>query len=115
MRRLVLAAATLCAGAGAAPWSAGARSPAPPPRPSLTIAAAPGRAAAVSRELARLGAPVTVRVGSLLQVRATPGLAGRVRRVPGVSGVGPAAVAQPDQVLSQGLERVGADALRSHG
>ncbi len=75
MRRLVLAAATLCAVAVAALWSAAARSPAPPPASSLTIAAAPGRAAAVSRELARLGAPVTVRVGSLLQVRAAPGLA----------------------------------------
>jgi hypothetical protein len=115
MRRLVLVAATLCAIAAAALWSAAARSPSPPPRSSLTIAAAPGRAAAVSRELARLGAPVTVRVGSLLQVRAEPGLAQRLRRVTGVSGVGPAAVAQPDQVLSQGLERVGADALRSHG
>ena len=69
----------------------------------------------MSRELARLGAPVTVRVGSLLQVRAAPGLAARLRRVPGVSGVGPADVAQPDQVISQGLERVGADALRSRG
>ena len=39
----------------------------------------------MSRELARLGAPVTVRVGSLLQVRAAPGLAARLRRVPGVT------------------------------
>ena len=69
----------------------------------------------MSRELARLGAPVTVRVGSLLQVRSAPGLARRLRRVAGVSGVGPAAVAQPDQVISQGLERIGADALQSHG
>ena len=38
----------------------------------------------MSRELARLGAPVTVRVGSLLQVRGAPGLAARLRRVPGV-------------------------------
>ncbi len=115
MRRLVLVAATLCAVAGAALWSAAQRSPAPPSRTSLTIAAAPGRAAAVSDELARLGAPVTVRVGSLLQVRGAPGLAARLRRVPGVSGVGPAAVAQPDQVISQGDERIGADALRAQG
>jgi hypothetical protein len=115
MRRLVLAAATLCAVAGAALWSAGDRSPAPPSPSSLTIAAAPGRADAVSRELARIGAPVTVRVGSLLQVRATPGLAARARRVPGVSGVRPAAVGQPDQIISQGDERIGADALRSKG
>ena len=115
MRRLVLAAATLCAVAGAALWSAADRSPAPPPRTSLTIAAAPGRAPAVSRELARLGAPVTVRVGSLLQVRAAPGLEARLRRVPGVTGIGPAAVAQPDQVISQGVERIGADALASRG
>ncbi len=33
----------------------------------------------MSRELARLGAPVTVRVGSLLQVRDAPGLADRLR------------------------------------
>jgi hypothetical protein len=115
MRRLVLAAATLCAVAGAALWSAADRSPAPPPRTSLTIAAAPGRAPAVSRELARLGAPVTVRVGSLLQVRAAPGLEARLRHVPGVTGIGPAAVAQPDQVISQGDERIGADALASRG
>jgi hypothetical protein len=115
MRRPVLVAATLCAVAVAVLWSAAARSPLPPPPASLTIAAAPGRAAAVSRELARLGAPVTVRVGSLLQVRSTPGLATRVRRLQGVSGVGPAAVAQPDQVISQGLERVGGDALRVQG
>jgi hypothetical protein len=115
MRRLVLAAATLCAVAGAALWSAADRSPAPPSPSSLTIAAVPGRADAVSRELARLGAPVTVRVGSLLQVRSAPGLAARALRVPGVIGVGPAAVAHPDQVISQGDERIGADALRSHG
>jgi hypothetical protein len=114
MRRLVLAAATLCAVAGVALWSTGQRSPAPPPS-SLTIAAAPGRAAAVSRELARLGAPVTVRVGSLLQVRDSPGLAQRLRQVSGVRGVGPAAVALPDQVISQGVERIGADALQSRG
>ncbi|MDX6618347.1 MAG: hypothetical protein QOK36_733, partial [Gaiellales bacterium] len=115
MRRLVLAAATLCAVAVTVLWSAAGRSSAPPSATSLTIAAAPGRAAAVSRELARLGSPVTVRVGSLLQVRSAPGLAARARRLQGVSGVGPAAVAQPDQVVSQGLERIGADALRSHG
>jgi subtilase family protein len=115
MRRLVLVAATLCAVAGAALSSAAQRSPAPPSRTSLTIAAAPGRAAAVSRELARLGAPVTARAGALLQVHAEPGLAARLRRVAGVTGVGPAAVAQPDQVISQGDERIGADALRAHG
>ncbi|MDX6562744.1 MAG: hypothetical protein QOD65_2558, partial [Gaiellales bacterium] len=115
MRRLVLAAATLCAVAGAALWSAAERSLTAPPGTSLTIAAAPGRAPAVSRELARLGAPVTVRVGSLLQVRSAPGLEARLRHLPGVTGVGPAAVAQPDQVVSQGVERIGADALSSRG
>ena len=107
MRRLVLAAATLCAVAGAALWSAADRSPAPPPGSSLTIAAAPGRAAAVSRELARLGAPVTVRVGSLLQVRAAPGLEARLRRVPGVRGVGPAAVgaARPGDLAGRRAHR----------
>ncbi|MDX6541653.1 MAG: hypothetical protein QOI71_3263 [Gaiellales bacterium] len=115
MRRLVLAAATLCAVAVTVLWSAAGRSSAPPSATSLTIAAAPGRAAAVSRELARLGSPVTVRVGSLLQVHSAPGLAARLRRLAGVSGVRPAAVAQPDQVITQGLERVGADALRSRG
>ena len=114
MRRLVLAGATLCAVAGTALGSTAGRSPAPPPS-SLTIAAAPGRAPAVSRELARLGAPVTVRVGSLLQVRSAPGLAERLRRVPGVSGVAPAEVPWPDQVFSQGVERIGADALQSRG
>jgi hypothetical protein len=114
MRRLVLAGATLCVVAGTALGSAAGRSPAPPPS-SLTIAAAPGRATAVSRELARLGAPVTVRVGSLLQVRSRPGLAARLRRVPGVSGVGPAEVPWPDQVISQGVERIGADVLQSRG
>ena len=114
MRRLVLAAATLCAVAGVALWSTGQRSSAPPPS-SLTIAAAPGRASAVSRELARLGSPVTVRVGSLLQVRDTPGLAQRLRGVAGVHGVGPASVPLPDQVISQGVERIGADALQSQG
>jgi hypothetical protein len=114
MRRLVLAGATLCAVAGTALGSTADRSPAPPPS-SLTIAAAPSRAAAVSHELARLGAPVTVRVGSLLQVRSRPGLAARLRRVPGVRGVGPAEVPWPDQVISQGVERIGADALQSRG
>ena len=113
MRRLVLAAATLCAVAGTALWSAAERSPAPPPGSSLTIAAAPGRAAAVSRELARLGSPVTVRVGSLLQVRARARAGGAAAARPGVAGVGPAAVARPDQVISQGVERIGADALRA--
>ena len=114
MRRLVLAAATLCAVAGVALWSAAQRSPAPP-LSSLTIAAAPGRAAAVSRELARLGSPVTVSSGSLLQVRDAPGLTRRLRQLSGVRGVGPASVAVPDQVISQGVERIGADALQSRG
>jgi hypothetical protein len=114
MRRLVLAAATLCAVAGVALPSAAVRAPAPP-RSSLEIAAAPGRTASVSRALARLGAPVTARAGSLLQVRDAPGLADRLGRVPGVRGVGPADVAVPDQVISQGLERMGADALQSRG
>jgi hypothetical protein len=115
MRRLVLAAATLCAVAGVALSSAAVRSPAPPPRSSLTIAAAPGRTAGVSRALARLGAPVTARAGSLLQVRDAPGLADRLQRLPGVRGVGPAEVPVPDQVISQGVERIGADALQSRG
>ncbi|MDX6538161.1 MAG: hypothetical protein QOD37_2502 [Gaiellales bacterium] len=114
MRRLVLAAATLCAVAGVALPSAAVRAPSPP-RSSLEIAAAPGRTASVSRALARLGAPVTARAGSLLQVRDAPGLADRLGRVPGVRGVGPADVAVPDQVISQGLERMGADALQSRG
>ena len=91
------------------------RSPAPPPS-SLTIAAAPGRAAAVSRELARLGAPVTrARRARCCRCATRPGLAARLRRVPGVRGVGPAAVPLPDQVISQGVERIGADALQSRG
>ena len=114
MRRLVLAAATLCAVAGVALWSAADRSPAPPPRTSLTIAAAPGRAPAVSRELARLGAPVTVRVGSLLQVRDAPGLEARLRRVPGITGVGPAAVAhaRPGHLPGRRAHRRGRAASR---
>src|SRR6478672_8850430 len=100
MRRLVLAAATLCAVAGVVALSSAAgRAPAPP-RSSLTIAAAPGRTASVSRALARLGAPVTARAGRLLQVREAPGLAARLARLPGVRGVGPADVAVPDQVIS---------------
>ena len=115
MRRLVLAAATLCAVAGVVALSSAAgRAPAPP-RSSLTIAAAPGRTASVSRALARLGAPVTARAGRLLQVRDAPGLAARLARLPGVRGVGPAEVAVPDQVISQGVERIGADALQSRG
>jgi hypothetical protein len=114
MRRLVLAAATLCAVAGVAHSVAAGRTPAPP-RSSLTIAVARGHAAGVSRALAELGAPVTARAGSLLQVRDAAGLAGRVQRLPGVRGVGPADVAVPDQVISQGVERIGADALQSHG
>jgi hypothetical protein len=51
----------------------------------------------------------------LLQVRDAPGLADRLRRLPGVRGVGPAEVPVADQVISQGLERIGADALQSHG
>ena len=86
-----------------------------PPRSSLTVAVASGRSAGVSRALARLGAPVTARAGSLLQVRDAPGLADRVQRLPGVRGVGPAEVPVPDQVISQGVERIGADALQSHG
>jgi hypothetical protein len=114
MRRLVLAAATLCAVAGVALSSAADRSSAPP-RSSLTIAAAPGRTASISHALARLGSPVTARAGSLLQVHDAPGLADRLARLPGVRGVGPAAVAVPDQVISQGVERIGADALQSRG
>jgi hypothetical protein len=114
MRRLVLAAATLCAVAGVALSSAAQRTSAPP-RSSLTIAAAPGRTAAVSRALARLGAPVTARAGSLLQVRDAPGLADRLAHLRGVRGVGPADVAVPDQVISQGVERIGADAQQSRG
>jgi hypothetical protein len=114
MRRLVLAAATLCAVAGVALSNASGHRPAPV-RSSLTVAAAPGRVAPLSRALARLGAPVTARAGSLLQVRNAPGLAEQVRRLSGVRGVGPADVAVPDQVISQGVERIGADALQSHG
>ena len=114
MRRLVLAAATLCAVAGMALSIAAGREPAAP-RSSLTVAVASGRSAGVSRALARIGAPVTARAGSLLQVRDAPGLADRVQRLPGVRGVGPAEVAVPDQVISQGVERIGADALQSHG
>jgi hypothetical protein len=114
MRRLVLAAATLCAVAGMALSIAAGREPAAP-RSSLTVAVASGRSAGVSRALARIGAPVTARAGSLLQVRDAPGLADRLQRLPGVRGVGPAEVAVPDQVISQGVERIGADALQSHG
>ena len=35
--------------------------------------------------------------------------------MPGVAGIGPAASAQPDQVISQGVERIGADALLAGG
>src|SRR3954451_5770434 len=114
MRRLVLAAATLCAGAGVALSSASGHQP-PPPRSSLTVAAVRGHAALLSRTLARLGAPVTARAGSLLQVRDAPGRAQQVRRLSGVRGVGPAEVPVPDQVISQGVERIGADALQSRG
>ncbi|HSS59223.1 MAG TPA: S8 family serine peptidase, partial [Solirubrobacteraceae bacterium] len=38
-----------------------------------------------------------------------------VRRLSGVRGVGPADVPVPDQVISQGVERIGADALQSRG
>jgi hypothetical protein len=48
-------------------------------------------------------------------VRDAPGLAARLARLPGVRGVGPAEVAVPDQVISQGVERIGADALQSRG
>jgi hypothetical protein len=51
----------------------------------------------------------------LLQVRDAPGLAQQVRRLSGVRGVGPAEVPVPDQVISQGVERIGADALQSRG
>ena len=114
MRRLVLAAATLCAVAGVALSIAAGRERAQP-RSSLTVAVASGHSAGVSRALARIGAPVTARAGSLLQVRDAPGLADRVQRLPGVRGVGPAEVPVPDQVISQGVERIGADALQSHG
>src|SRR4029077_8032479 len=114
MRVLVLAAATLCAVAGVALWIASGHRPAPA-RSSLTVAAAPGHVAPLSRALARLRAPVTARPGSLLQVRAAPGLAEQVRRLSGVRGVGPAEVPVPDQVISQGVERIGADALQSRG
>jgi subtilase family protein len=114
MRRLVLAAATLCAVAGVAHSIAAGREPAVP-RSSLTVAVASGRSAPISRTLARIGVPVTARAGSLLQVRDAPGLAQRLERLPGVRGVGPAEVPVPDQVISQGVERIGADALQSHG
>jgi len=114
MRRLVLAAATLCAVAGVALSIAAGRERGQP-RSSLTVAVASGHSAGVSRALARIGAPVTARAGSLLQVRDAPGLADRVQRLPGVRGVGPAEVPVPDQVISQGVERIGADALQSHG
>ena len=116
MRRLVLVAATLCAVAGVALSSAAQRSPAPPPRGSLTIAAAPGRAAAVSRELARLGAPRhrARRLAAAGARRPGPGRrrAARARRArrrarPRSAG--------PDQVISQGVERIGADALQVAG
>ena len=119
MRRLVLAAATLCAVAGAALSSAADRSPAPPPGSRSTIAAAPGRAAAVSRELARLGAPVTrARRLAAAGARARPGCAARLRRVPGRARRRPGrgAVARPGHLAGRGAHRRRRAAVaRPHG
>ncbi len=79
---------------------------------TVTLAARPGQADAVARAARRAGAVVTARAGRYVQVRATAAQAaalGQIARVERPS------VPQADAVISQGVARMGADVLRSHG
>lgn len=109
MRRLAAAAAA-AAGLGAA-LAAGHAAAAPTPA-SLTVNAAPGRAAQVAQGLAKGGLRVQRRDGRRFQVVAAPARADALARLPGVAGARELTTAFGDDVqVSQGLERQGADVL----
>ena len=84
----------------------------PSPQTTITLAAPPGHADAVVRAATRAGAVVTARAGRFVQVRATPAQAAALGRIASVEAP---SVPQADAVISQGVARMGADVLQSHG
>ncbi len=109
MRRPALLVTALGAGAALAAGHAAAAPPAPA---SLTVDAAPGKAAQVAKGLAQGGLRVQRRDGRRFQVVASPARATALARLPGVAGARTSSAAFADDVqLSQGLERQGADVL----
>ena len=84
----------------------------PSPQTTITLAALPGHADAVVRAATRAGAVVTARAGRFVQVRATPAQVAALGRIASVEAP---SVPQADAVISQGVARMGADVLQSHG
>ena len=79
---------------------------------TVTLAARPGQADAVALAARRAGAVVTARAGRYVQVRATAAQAATLAHIARVERP---SVPQADAVISQGVARMGADVLRSHG
>jgi len=128
MRRaaIVAAAALVCGGVAVAP-AAAARTPRHPVPVSIT--ASPGQVQVVRRALGASALRVVRRRGRELQVVVAPSRVAALRALPGVAaaGIAPSSYADADPedpgaavpglrvgtpVISEGVERVGADALR---
>jgi hypothetical protein len=103
-----LLALGVAAGAGLA--AAGGAAAAPPQ--ALTVQARPGQVAKAAASLGAGALRVRRRDGNALQVLADPARARALARLPGVAAAGPSEAAFSDEaVVSQGLERTGADVL----
>jgi Subtilase family/Bacterial Ig domain len=87
--------------------------PGPTATTEVVLVAARGDATAAARVVRAAGGQVLAQRGRVLQARLPRGAAGGLGRA--VSGVGPVHGAWPDQVVSQGVERIGADALQAGG
>lgn len=126
-RAAIIAAAALVATAGVAAQASAARRPRPPVPVSVT--AAPGQVSSVQRALGASALKVVRRDGRDLQVVAAPSRIPALRALPGVAAayVAPSSYADADPedpgaavpaapkgtpVISEGVERLGADALR---
>jgi hypothetical protein len=105
--RLCLAALAALA---IAPVSATAAAPR-----TFEVVARQGQEARAISAVHRLGGKITLRRGRTLQVRLPLAKLGAMRRSAGVRGAGPASVAWPDTIISQGVYRTGADVLQAQG
>lgn len=95
--------------AAAAALGAGRAAAAPPA--AITVDARPGQTDRVATALGRSGLRVQRRLGRSLQVVLDPGRAAGLARLPGVAGARPATTSFSDELVSQGLERTGADVI----
>jgi hypothetical protein len=105
--RLCLAALAALA---IAPTSATAAAPR-----TFEVVARQGQEARAITAVHRLGGQITLRRGRTLQVKIPLARLSAIRHSAAVRGAGPASVAWPDTIISQGVYRTGADVLQAQG